>query len=266
MIFRIFSFGAVSACLTAPGTAGEQKPLLLAVDFDSRAAGSYEEADLREDFGSGVRWAGLFGRARIVETGDPERGKALRVDYPEGAVGPRAGGAQFLMSLPSERELRLSYAVRFSPDFDFQLGGKLPGLTSGGGKYTGGTQPVDGRGWSARYMWRKGGQAVVYFYHVGMEGKWGDNLVLPGAVFQPGRWHRLEQRIRVNTPGAADGELEVWFDGERVLFRDDVRFRLGQAGLVDSFYFSTFHGGNTARWGPDRDCFVWFDEFEIVKP
>jgi hypothetical protein len=205
----------------------------------------------------------LRGRAHIVRDEDPARGKVLRVFYPQGAVGPATGGIQFLTGLAPAEEYWLSYRVKFEEGFDFSKGGKLPGLTSGGSKYTGGKRPTAGEGWSARYMWHAGGKAVVYLYYVDMPGIWGDGIRLPEVTFVPGRWHQLTQHIRLNAPDQADGVLEVWFDGRQVLSRNDLRFRLGRLGLIDSFFFSTFHGGSSPDYAPKTDCYARFDDFTI---
>jgi hypothetical protein len=197
----------------------------------------------------------------IVEEGDET---LLRVTYPQGEFGARRCGFQYLVPLPPAVSYTLTYRVRFDEHFDFVLGGKLPGLTSGGATWTGGHQPTYGEGWSARYMWRKGGAAVIYLYAIEHLGEWGTDLPL-GVRFTPGIWHTLTQYVRVNAPAGRDGVLHVRFDGDMVLFRDDVQYRKGTQGLIDSFFFSTFHGGDTQDWAPHRTCFVDFGRFEITR-
>jgi hypothetical protein len=50
-------------------------------------------------------------------------------------------------------------------------------------------------------------------------------------VFQPGRWYCLEVYVKLNTPGAADGELAAWIDGELKLAYTGREFR--GANLTD---------------------------------
>jgi hypothetical protein len=52
--------------------------------------------------------------------------------------------------------MRLSYYVRFSENFDFVKGGKLPGLFGGVGN-SGGEIPDGTDGFSTRFMWRRNG-------------------------------------------------------------------------------------------------------------
>jgi len=237
---------------------------MIRVDFEADTVGPYTPEMVKRDWGK-VAWSNLYDRAHIVLEEQAKPNKALRITYPAGAVGPGEGGGQFVVALPPSEEFWLSYRLKFGEGFDFVLGGKLPGLTSGGGKYTGGAMPKDGDGWSARYMWRKGGKAVIYLYYADMPGPWGDDLDLDGATFLRGKWHQLTQHIRVNTPGQANGVLDVWFDGRKALSRSNIRFRVGEKGWIDSLYFSTFHGGHTKEWAPGVDSFAFFDDFSVSK-
>ena len=245
------------ACVMAQGLRAAAE---LEVDFDRTPEGDYTDARVRADW-RGTEWVGLKGRSRIVGGPEALSGMCMVVKYPKGAVGPSQGGGQFKVKLPARDEYWCDYCVKFKTGFDFVKGGKLPGLT-GGRSNTGGNRAT-GDGWSARYMWRRGGEIVIYLYHMDQRSKYGDDLAL-GRRFTPGRWHRLTQRIRVNTPGRKDGVIQVWVDGEQVLDRNDIRFRNVEGARVDHFYFSTFHGGHTADWAPSRDCYVCFDSFRIL--
>jgi hypothetical protein len=233
------------------------------VTFNSDAIGKYSSQMLKKDFPS--REWGDSDRGKIVSDIDEERGHVLQVTYPRDALGPREGGVQFLVNLQPTEELWLSYYVKFKKGFDFSKGGKLPGLTSGGSSYTGGNKPKNGEGWSARYMWRKHGAAEIYLYHVDMPGKWGDDLLLKELSFTPGKWYKLVQHIKINSNNKKNGIIEVWVDGKKMLSRNDLRLRLGDQGLIDSFYFSTFHGGNTRDWAPYVKSVAFFDDIVITK-
>jgi hypothetical protein len=254
----------VLLALAWPAAGQDPDSAAIRIDFENLTAGVYTEAALESQWGR-VGWRRLEDRGQIVADPDSVRGQVLRVSYPQGAVGGRVGGVQFLVPLAPAPEYWLSYYVLFEDGFDFRRGGKLPGLTSGGSVYTGGTHPEQGEGWSARYMWKQGGDPIVYLYYVDMPGRWGENLALGDAKFVPGRWHHLVQHIRVNTPDGADGLLEVWFDGEKVLERTDLRLRIGRQGEIDSFFFSTFHGGNTPDYAPRVDSAARFDGFSITR-
>ncbi len=253
----VLLISAGSACVSFAGDS------ILNVNFDSRNTGLYSDDMVHQDWGT-VEWASLQDRASIVRDADSAHGNVLKIAYPKGSVGPNEGGGQFVVSLPPSEEMWLSYYVKFDEGFDFRRGGKLPGLTSGGSRFTGGRIPEEGEGWSARLMWRENGDAFVYLYYVDMSGMWGDNLPL-NRSFKPGTWHRITQRIKLNAGDDADGILDVWIDGEKALSRSDIRYRIGDKGIIDSMYFSTFHGGSTEDWAPHVDSFAFFDHFVVSR-
>ena len=236
---------------TAPAADANEPPAdpsfqdVLAVEFSQTPIGPYEQQQARDQW-PGLQWFALRERGEIVSDG-AYRDRSLRVGYPAGSVGPSEGGGQFRVRLPARDEYYLSYMLKFEEGFDFRRGGKLPGLC-GGRANTGGNRPT-GDGWSARYMWRGDGRIVVYLYHLDQRGRYGD--------------YQLTQRIRVNTPGEPDGHLQVWVDGREALHRQDIRYRSVPGAQVDTFYFSTFHGGNTPDWAPRTDSFALFDQFRI---
>ena len=201
-------------------------------------------------------------------------GKALRVDYPKGGVGPSATGIQFPIDFSriAGRQagfdsLYLRYNVYFEPGFDFVKGGKLPGLMGGNSSWSrsGGSIPDGTNGWTMRFMWRTGGEAVIYAYLPPgkyQQGVWGTDIKL-GKTFPTGKWVCVEQFIRLNTVGKEDGKLTVWLDNEQVLALTDVTYRTvdNLAGKIGGIYVSTFHGGNTPDWGPSVTSYARFDGF-----
>ena len=268
--------GAWLAALVVAGgavAAGPGAPWRL--DFDRAQPGPVSSEQLKALSPVPVLWAGGFaqggepGRFRIVEPA-AGHGRALEVLYPRGGVGPRQTGGQWLAALPPRDTYELEYRVRFGAGFDWRRGGKLPGLA-------GGTVPVGGHfdpdGFSSRYMWREHGGLVVYLYWAGQPSaarakgrQYGVDLDC-GVRLERERDYRLRQRVTLNTPGRADGVLEVWVDGRPVLKRTDLLFRdrPGKKWQIDRFFFSTFHGGNDPTWAPERDSVAEFDDF-IVTP
>ena len=116
-------------------------------------------------------------------------------------------------------------------------------------------------------MWSEGNKIIVYFYHMDMKGRWGD-VIYTNKVFSTGKWHRLTQHLKMNSGKKFNGTMEVWVDGEKVVDNTKVRYRLAPLGEIDSFYFSTFHGGNTKDWAPKNDSYIYFDDFKVttMKP
>ncbi len=231
------------------------------IDFEQDKTGRFTKRKLQKKTGE-LTWKIVKDRGEIVE--DLERGPVLKVKYPKGSFGPHEGGIQFMKTIPESEEYYLDYYLKFQDGFDFVSGGKLPGLTSGGGRFTGGNHPTKGEGWSARYAWIKKGGIVVYFYHMGMKEDWGDSVHL-NTLLKTGKWYRLTQHILLNDDDAFNGVMEVWLNGEKLVNKKDVRYRLAPLGKIDSFAFSTFHGGNSLKWAPKVDSYIYFDAINITK-
>ncbi|MBO7551090.1 MAG: alginate lyase [Fibrobacter sp.] len=208
-----------------------------------------------------------------------EHGNVLQLKYPKGCVGPSdndtpACAAQIIQPLVKTADTMWSaYDIFFEDGFEFQLGGKLPGLC-GGKCYTGNALPETGDGWSARIMWRKDGNAVQLIYFMGQSSEYGDDFKwdLNGTItqkqFTTGTWHRIVNKVSMNTitaPGNGDknGRVQAWLDGELVLDVDTLRLRDYDTVKVDKFYLSTFHGGSSTEWAPTHDCFIRFDNFTV---
>lgn len=211
-------------------------------------------------------------------TADPAiayQGKSLRARYPVGSHGgdlTNKGGCQYYarfarLGLGAFDELHLRYYVRFDPGFNFVKGGKLPGL-AGGTSNSGGNIPNGTDGFSVRLMWRGGGRVVIYAY-LPTSVTWGTDFPWDyrgeWRSLRPGRWTSLEIRVRLNTPGAHDGEIDCWFDGERACEVRNLRFRDVSTLKIDNIFFSTFFGGNTPDWAPTKDEHATFDNFVLAR-
>lgn len=56
--------------------------------------------------------------------------------------------------------------------------------------------------------------------------------------------------------------MQVWVNGVELLNLEDLRF-VNDGIRIDTFYVSTFHGGNTPDWGPLNDSYLWIDDIRI---
>ena len=218
--------------------------------FDEKTLKSHESA---------VLWADLHDRMRLVPTTAADSTDLLRVSYPKGGWGTKNSGAQIMFKLPPVETATCQYRVRFADDFDFVKGGKLPGLA--GGTATSGNRRPNGDGWTARLMWRKHGDAVLYLYHLDQHKVHGDDFPL-GVRFKPGKWHHVRERVTVNHDGQSDGRIEIWIDGKLALDKGSLRLRRGNQATVDRFYFSTFFGGQGNDWAPAKDQSIDFANIE----
>jgi len=252
--------------LLAPGCEGEgSAPGIVPVfrqNFDSHPDGQYSAAALAGDWNNPAWSRGISeGRVSIVSGSGAYMGKSLQIRCPKGRVGPE-GGAAWPVSLRNRYPvLLLSYRFRFSPEFDFVRGGKLPGL-AGGRANDGGNRPTGRDGWSARIVWNAGGQLAAYVYHPDQPSSFGEILDFSGRA-RPGRWHHVVMRVTMNTPGRNDGGIECWLDGNSVLNHGNMRFRDTPELGIDMVLFSTFFGGSDATWGPRKDETISLDDFIV---
>jgi hypothetical protein len=274
LIISLVTF-AMDVFAIAGDTATIEKNLALREDVVFY--GGFEESYNNESWNNrwGIPWISRAADNEVI-SGGFQGGKSLRVKYPEGGVGPGETGGQFPMVFRNMeglqdglyRELYARYYVKFEEGFDFNKGGKLPGLMGGGDSWgrSGGNQPDGTNGWTLRFMWRSEGKLVIYAYVPKSEnGKWGNDRwgqdIDCDFKTEPGVWHCIEQYVNVGTPGKDDGKLKVWIDGVERLNIDDMRFWNveNDFGPVGGIFFSTFHGGNSADWAPRNDSFAQFD-------
>ncbi|MDG2617315.1 hypothetical protein P7L53_13810 [Thermoleptolyngbya sichuanensis XZ-Cy5] len=223
----------------------------------------------------GVQTRGGFGpqNRQIVSERGGTHPLFLRVRYPQGSISPGAvsrynvplGGSQFFARLPigPQEAVRLSYAVRFSSNFSFVRGGKLPGLYGGRGN-TGGSIPNGTDGFSTRFMWRQNGAGEVYAYLPTSRG-YGTSIGRGNWRFSTGVWHRIDQEVTLNTPGQANGRIRVWFNGRQVLDQQGVTFRTVPELQIDGILFSTFFGGEDPSWATPRSVHADFADFVVYS-
>jgi hypothetical protein len=232
---------------------------------------SFAEENWQEQWN--IRSDGAWGEDNLEVISDPTHQfqQVLRVYYPEGSASPKVsreknrplGGTQFYANLnivPTDA-LKLSYYVRFSDDFEFVKGGKLPGLF-GGTETSGGDIPDGTNGFSTRLMWRRDGDGEVYAY-LPTSKNYGTSIGRGSWQFIPGLWHHIEQEIILNTPDQKDGEIRVWVDGKLVIDEDNLTFRTTEDLKIEGIFFSTFFGGGSASWATPKDVYVDFANFSV---
>jgi hypothetical protein len=156
----------------------------------------------------------------------------------------------------------LTYQVRFPVGFQFVKGGKLPGLC-GVACYTGGTNGQNG--FSARLMWRTAGAGEAYVYSATTVG-YGDSLGRGNWYFQAdGKWHTISEHVHMNTPGVADGTIDIAYDGIAVSHDSGITFRTTSSVHIDGLMFSTFYGGHDSTWAPTTTTTLDFANFRLTR-
>ena len=240
--------------------------------------GSFETQNWQKNWNlSNQKW-GLENTA-VIPDGTNRFTQVLRVRYPAGSASPTvtrngapSGGAQFYsqfygrLNLDGDRSfqdhLRLRYFLRFSDDFEFVKGGKLPGFYGGVGN-SGGDIPNGRDGFSSRLMWRKNGAGEVYAYLPSSK-DFGTSIGRGSWTFKPGVWYQVEQEIKLNDPTKSNGWVKVWIDNSLVLNQSKLKWRTDSSLTIDGIFFSTFFGGGDASWSTQKDVYIDFAEFAIV--
>lgn len=189
----------------------------------------------------------------------------LKVLLPGNHYGPITG-AQWEIPLAPQDEYFFSYRIKFDEDFDFIKGGKLPGLA--GGTVKAGCIPSGYDGWSARMMYWENGKLSFYLYFPDQSTRWGERLYLKNQEndtlqINKGRWHRITQRVKLNTSGKSNGILQAWFDGKETFYSDTILFRKNDEIKTDRISYSVFMGGDDLSWAPSNDQYIYFDDFRV---
>jgi len=267
-----------SAADSVTARAESQKTTLIFADFESAPTGRMSPATFTKELGGTVSSYSLDDSS-VVDTGG-HRGKVYRIHLEKGTIRDNPSGNHGIVAV-SELSRKVNqacirYRVRFSKDFDFSLGGKLPGLEGVAPGVSpsvpaGGGNPGD-KGWSGRMMWvgpeayswaGPVNMAVSYMYGPEQESTYGDN-VRWNEAFGDGRWHRVKQCYRMNTVGRSNGKLRAWMDREKVLEVTDHVYRLRKDVHVSHLMWDVFRGGGTLDWAGSRDGHIDFDNVKVT--
>ncbi|ORX91165.1 hypothetical protein K493DRAFT_186175, partial [Basidiobolus meristosporus CBS 931.73] len=187
--------------------------------------------------------------------------KVYSVFYPKDSYSLKSsplGGVEFFsqpfVGQNFDRAL-LSYEVGFPASFQWQKGGKLPGLFGGDAKQgcTGGEVSNGDSCFSARLMWRERGSGEVYAYipnskdlcsnpRATCRDKYGVSLG-QGLPFSLGVWNKVQLYIQLNTPGKSNGVLKLYLNDKEWMEMSGMVFRKTGAFAINNVLFSTFFGG-----------------------
>jgi len=201
------------------------------------------------------------------------------------------GGSTPVVDLPSlkAREVSFGYNVKFSAGFQWNKGGKLPGLFGGTNENDAATCSGGRHAdtcFSTRMMWRRDGQGELYLYippdqnRVDLCGPHGtgqcvgaDNGVIYGAsvgtgnfYFKAGDWTAVREVIHINTPGQKDGWAAVYVNGASSpsIYISDISFGANPDTYFYGQQMQTFFGGHTTDWASPQSQDIWFADFTLV--
>jgi len=228
-----------------------------------------------------VEWQGKTAIRAFMAKGSLDPGDDPAGGFSFYTPGPSNGDGQTpLVDLTQGKELLFSYSVMFEDDFDFNLGGKLPGMFGGSSDdvamtCSGGDHDPDC--FSARLMFRPGGAGELYLYlppdlnsnnnKCGLQANeactttYGESAGRGSWTFTPGTWQTISERILLNTPGQDDGEAEIYVDGQSVLKVPNITWRSTAGTVVRGAQMQVFFGGHTAEWASPKDQNIWFADF-----
>jgi len=105
-------------------------------------------------------------------------------------------------------------------------------------------------------MFGRRGVAKTYVYHQALTGEFGQSVNAKDFSFQTGRYYAISYHVRVNDPpSAANGFAVLYVDGQEVVRHDNIRYRAVDTpgSMINSIYFSTFHGGHTPDFAPKAE-------------
>jgi hypothetical protein len=272
------------------------------VNYQATPTGPYTVTDLAGDWPGFSFYPATMNGIEASETSSGNRAavvaygtsRALRVRMPAGLAGLNAStGVAWRTVLENSTSYNLEYRVKFQNradgrPFDWVQGGKIPGL-AGGSQPSGGYYADDG--FTARLMWRRfanvnGGQPYleVYLYHLNQPTRlappgqqWGESLPLDTNLAQAGIQYLtpvsegnyvVREFVGLNTPGAANGYLQVWVNGQMVLDRRNIVFRKQTGAPSDYWYVNCammqlYYGGSDASYAPADENTVLIDDIRV---
>lgn len=215
---------------------------------------------------TGGRDAGLIENVDVIRLKRGPVAIAMSVELPKGSAAPTSsvvpkGG----LSLPWQpRTLKdkstvcLSYQILLPSDFDFNLGGALPGVL-------GGVEQSNDR-FLVQLGWRQGGAIGVTNY-VTLDGKkWKQQAEAEGYTIPRGRWVKIDQEVILNEPDLENGVLRVWLDGALAIDKADIAYRVKPDITLAGVAADVFYNGEDVSGRAPADAKVMLSPFEIRWP
>jgi hypothetical protein len=213
--------------------------------------------------GTGGRAAAVVDNLDVVRLAGAPAPVVMSVALPKGSSPPHTdagqlGGVSFPWqprSLRRQPAVCLGYSLLLPADFNFSLGGVLPGIF--------GETDHGGDRFLAQAAWAQGGDvgATNHATLAGQEKRL--DAVGNGVQIPRGRWVKLEQEVALNEPAHANGLLRIWVDGVLALDKNDLVYRakgdVSLAGVAAEFFYS---GGDVVSRSP-ADAKVFLSPLEI---
>ncbi|MEI6804719.1 MAG: hypothetical protein WCK83_16285 [Burkholderiales bacterium] len=112
-----------------------------------------------------------------------------------------------------------------------------------------------------------------YIYHLDQASYFGEPMPWTGVVLGKGRWHCIEQYIKMNSIAGpfdaigngiavSDGQYRAWLDGVQVFERTNLRWRRHAEMGVQGFWLNWYHGGTQPA---PRDMHFRMDSVVVAR-
>jgi len=260
-------------------------------DFEDDTLGNYLESEFRED------WNNAGGRrsTEIIKI-EQESGNKFMKNYFDADVlnGEKgfslaAGGIDWYMNIPGEKqeELYVSYKVKFSENMANEyessggqyashwLSGKagLGFYTKGSGWGGAGYKPKpENKAFFVLVMFdsRGGNRLQQKFYEYDSDmtcpapepNCWGNSHYID-YFLSPNTWYTITVRIKLDTPGADNGLLQYYVNGDLITSYNNFNFRDYSDVKINMVNMANFLGGSGSA--PYEDGWWAFDDFVIFN-
>jgi hypothetical protein len=219
--------------------------------------------------------------------------RGIEVTFPTGGYKARDGvnlKCPIEEAFPS-KDITLYYHVYVPRDFDFTLGGKLPGLTINEG--------TGGRSWkrdaaSVRGMWRRGGIVVAYLYLCTDQGSYNgsaNNPLMRGQSrafhnashhtngagidmfrfgknplrLKRGEWNKIKIRCKLNDPGRANGKLSIRVNKNKKVVKGMTYTADPEKNQFEQLQLSAWFGGGSKKYASPKDQTMTFKKFKLIS-
>jgi hypothetical protein len=243
--------------------------------FGSASAADFFRITDKDPYNIRTSFKGFEQRARIVKHPSLKQRSALKIELPQDKYGTSETGvtAKIPFKIDSDR-VYLEYSFSFlglegHSDSLPQMG-KLLGLCIA--ECATGQHPSDGtNGASARIAYRShraDNMALFgYLYHLGQKKKYGTyvpapykkaeaglqdlsvlgsaNSNYPTLKLGEGQINQVRMMVNLNTPGKADGEVEIYLNNRLTSHAKKIMFRKSSDEKFSGLALDVFHGGGS---------------------
>ncbi|MDP2560343.1 polysaccharide lyase [Psychrobium sp. 1_MG-2023] len=201
--------------------------------------------------------------------------QALELTFtPKGSLA-LGGMYKFKQLLGYEPEqMYFRYYLRLGDKWQPRDGGKLPGFAGTYNKGGWGGRKSNGfNGWSTRGAYGLPASANSsfsgatpignYVYQAKSDGNYGYVDFWHGTApkLERNKWYCIEQFVKLNTVGKADGVIRAWVNGVEAFNKTDYEFRKTQQLKIESVWMNFYHGGTTK---PNKTYRVYIDNIVIA--